>query len=147
MNAARQPIQLTVTGTDAAGEEISLSTQGDLFDFAPDEWSLEYHETNPDDMQAIHTLVQCDGTRITVTRTGTLLSTLVFDEHDTFVGDYPTPFGSFQIRVYASKVHIRKRGSMGHIHLVYQVNLTSALSPNEETSLRCLDIRFTPRRQ
>lgn len=137
-----QSVWVTVSGIDEAGE-VSLSTRGTLSDL-PGGWLLRYEETNPESMDATETLVHCEGNRVTVTRTGTVLSTLVFDENETFVGDYPTPVGSFQIRVYASEVSIKRRGLIGHVHLLYQISLSSILSPQEEMATRTLDIRFTP---
>lgn len=135
-------VLVTVTGADENGE-TSLSTRGLLVD-VPGGWMLQYEETNPEDMSSTQTVVQCEGDRVTVTRTGTLLSTIVFDAHETFIGDYPTPVGSFQMRVFASEVDIKRREQIGRIHLVYEISLSTMFSPTEESSTRVLDIRFTP---
>lgn len=139
----KQDVRVTVSGSDDDGEAITLTTLGTLEDLE-NGWLLSYQETNLMDMSTANTLVLCEGTRVTVTRTGTLLSTMVFDEKETFMGDYPTEFGSFQMRLYASEVSIRRRGSMGHIRLVYEVNLGSNLFSAESASTRHLDIRFVP---
>lgn len=139
---SEQRVWVTVSGVDEAGE-VSLSTRGTLVD-VPGGWLLRYEETNPESMSTTETLVQCEGPRITVTRTGTILSTIVFDPQETFIGDYATPMGNFQIRVFASEVIIKRRGLIAHVHLAYQISLTSALSPLEDMATRTLDIRFTP---
>lgn len=139
-------IRLTVSGADADGEEISLTTTGTLTETGSG-WSLEYEETNPNDMTVSETAVHCEGDRVTVSRTGTLLSTMVFDEHETFIGDYTTPLGNFQIRVLATELSVKRRGLVGHIHLVYQITLSTAFSSSDESTSRRLDIRFVPCRR
>lgn len=138
-----QPVRITVSGIEDGQDSVSLTTQG-VLSTLDDGWVLAYQETNPIDLSTIDTLVACTGTRVTVTRTGTLLSTIVFDEHETFVGEYITDYGSFQLRVYTSEAAVRRRGGIGHIHLVYQMSLTNSQSPSETMSTRHLDIRFTP---
>lgn len=139
-------VLVTVKGADMDGEEVMLSTQGELIDLE-DGWLLRYDETNPDNLSVTHTYVRCEGSRVTVSRTGTMLTTIIFDRHETFVGDYPTPVGNFQLRVYASEVEAKRRGLIGHIHLVYQVGLSTAFSAADEMTTRYLDIRFTPCRR
>lgn len=138
-----QCVLITVSGADTQGESVSLSTRGRLHEME-EGWMLRYEETSPNDMEVIDTLVLCQEERVTVTRAGTLLSTLVFDEHETFVGEYRTPVGSFQLRVLASEVSIQRRGLMGHIKLVYSVSLGTPHSALEDSAMRYLDIRFSP---
>lgn len=136
-------VRVTITGVDAGNDFISLTTRGTLMDLGS-QWVLQYTETNPDDLSEMKTLVQCEPERVTINRAGPFLSTLVFDMRDTFVGDYPTPFGSLQVRVYTSSLTIQRRGLFGRIQATYQVSLSSTHSPLEETMPRTLDIRFTP---
>lgn len=137
-------VLITVTGSDEDGEAISLRTRGSLTIEDDDRWTLLYDETNPADMTTSQNLVHCEGERVTVVRTGTLLTTIVYDLHDTFVGDYITPYGSFQLRVYATEVLVRRDGHSGHIRLVYQISLSNDTTPTEDTALRSLDIQFVP---
>lgn len=138
-----QCVRLTVTGADAEGEEISLVTRG-LLQVGDGWWVLRYEETSPDDMATTLTVVQVEGERVTVTRSSAMLSTIVFDRRDTFVGDYPTPLGSLRIRVLTSTLDIRRRGAVGRIRIVYEVTLSSSITVAEELDRRTLDIRFVP---
>lgn len=142
----KQPVRLTVTGTEASGESIALTTTGMLWD-GEEGWYLEYEETNPEDGQTMGTLVYCQGDRVTVSRTGALLSTLVFDMRDTFCGTYTLPIGSLKLRVLASQVEIKRRGAMGRIRLAYQMTISGPLSSDDEVTTRRLEIRFAPCRQ
>lgn len=137
-----QCIRLTISGTDENGN-ISLTTRGTICDI-PGGWVIEYEETNPDDLSRTHTQLLCTDGRVTVTRAGTMVSTMVFDAQETFIGDYPTPVGNFQLRIFATDVEIKRRGLMGHIRVAYQISLSTALSPNEEVAMRTMDIRFAP---
>lgn len=136
-------VRLTVTGVDADGEAMSLVTRGSLHE-GDGWWSLHYEETNPDSMTTAQAIVLAEGRRVTVTRSSTMLSVIVFDEGETFVGDYPTPMGHLQIRIIASSVRVRRRGAMGRIQLVYEVTLSSTLAVSEEMERRELDIQFVP---
>lgn len=136
-------IRVNIAGADTDGEVIALSTQGILQD-VEDGWTLRYTETNPDDMTVSDTHIRCTANDVTVSRGGTVLTTLVFREGETFFGDYETPFGNLQLRMLPTEVSVSRRGLLGHIHLVYQVTLSNSFSPSEETSIRYLDIRFVP---
>lgn len=136
-------VRITVTGRDADGEPVSLCTRGTLQDI-PGGFALRYEETSLHDMETTDTLVECVEGRVTVSRSGTMLSTIVFDAQETFVGDYPTPHGNFQLRVLPSEVAVARRGDLGRIRLVYQINLSAQHAITEETFTRSLEIRFTP---
>lgn len=138
-----QRVRIVVAGTDATGEEVSLTTQGVLRD-VEDGWLIAYTEMNPDDGSAVDTWVLCEGSRVTVTREETMLSTMVFDERETYVGTYQTPVGTFQIRLRASTVDVKRRGAMGRIRLAYQLSLSTPHSPDEEMTTRQLELRFSP---
>lgn len=141
-------VMITVSGTDEEGETISLRTRGTLLDSEDsDMWSLWYEETDPSDMTGTQTLLQCEGKRVTVSRAGSALSTIVFEAGEVFESDYTTPMGGFRVRVYASEVTIGRRGQSGRLRIVYQISLTTNLSPSEESALRKLDIRFVPCRR
>lgn len=140
---AERAVLVTVTGTDEAGETMTLSTRGILRDME-DGWSLQYEEVSPDNLEASQTYVELSGQSVTVVRTGNVVSTIVYDENETFIGSYQTPLGEFTLRVFSTDVTVKRRGAIGHIHLVYQVSLSSMLSRVGEMAMRTLDIRFTP---
>lgn len=141
--SGERPVLVRVTGTDDAGAQIMLSTRGFLCDL-PDGWLIRYEEVPPEEMSSVHTLVECRPNGVTVLRTGSVVSTIVYRENETFIGGYETPIGLFTLRVYATEVSMKRRGGMGHIRLVYQISLSSALSPLGEMAMRWLDIRFSP---
>lgn len=137
-----QCVRVNVTGSGAQGD-ISLSTRGTLQSF-DDGWMLRYEETDPDARFSSETILQCQGDRVIMTRSGSILSTIIFVEREAFTGDYQTPYGSFQIRVYPSTVRVRRRGNIGDVHLEYQMSLYSARTPLEESDTRFLTVRFSP---
>lgn len=136
-------MRLTVTGQDAEGDAISLMLRGVLYDM-PQGWMLRYEETNPDDMTSAQSVVQVEGEQVTVTRSGAMLSTIVFNREETFVGEYATPMGSLRIRVLTLEMSIKRRGLIGHIRIAYELTLSSSITVAEELDQRTLDIRFTP---
>jgi len=136
-------VLVTVTGRDEEGSRVTLSTRGTLMDI-PDGFMLRYEETSPDDLWATQTLVECRGGGVTIIRAGSMVSTIVYMENETFVSEYGTPLGQFTLRIFTTDVKARRRGAMGHVRLAYQVNLSSDLSPSGEMEMRWLDIRFKP---
>lgn len=138
-------VMITVSGTDTAGETISLRTRGTLRTGEDsDRWALCYEETDISDMTVTQTLLQCEGKHVTVSRAGATLSTIIFEAGEVFESDYATPAGGFRVRVYASEVTVERRGQNGRLRIVYQISLSSDLSPSEENELRKLDVRFVP---
>lgn len=136
-------VLITVSGTDSENEKLSLSLRGELMEEG-ELWYLRYEEFNPDDLSHTQTLIQCEKKRVTIIRSGTLMSTIVYDPQETFVGDYETPYGNLTLRVYTSQALIQRRGAVGRIRLAYQINFSSNHALSEQASMRTMDIRFRP---
>jgi len=136
-------VMVRVTSTDEARESVTLSTSGALEDGARG-WTLRYDETSPDSLASVQTAIECRKSQVTIRRSGGVVSTIVFVENETFMGEYQTPLGLFWLRVFPTEVSVRRRGNAGRIRLAYEVHLSSRLSPAGETAMRRLDIRFTP---
>ncbi len=142
-DARETPVMVSVTGTDAGGDTIELKTRGTLTD-TPGGWAILYAEAHPESLTATETVVECQENSVTVLRAGDVVSTIVYTEGEMFAGEYETPLGLFTLRVFATEVSVKRRGSMGHIRLGYQISLSSGLSQNGEMAMRWLDIRFRP---
>lgn len=139
-------VMLSITGENGDGEQITLETHGRLTDIGSEHWELQYEETEAGGFDSTRTVVTCDAGSVTVSRKGAVVSTIVYRANETFVGAYQTPVGRMTLRVFTTEVSAKRRGWMGHIHLTYQLSLSTALSPVGETMMRHLDIRFRPRR-
>ncbi len=136
-------VLVSVSGTDAAGGEIVLTTLGTLAEL-PDGWSVCYDEIHPDDLASTSTTMECREDGVTVLREGDVVSTIVYRKGEIFLGDYQTSLGAFELRVFTTEIAVKRRGSMGHIHLGYQISLSSEMSPEGEMAMRWLDVRFRP---
>ncbi len=144
--ANEKEVLISVSGSDAAGGEIVLTTVGTLAEL-PDGWLVSYDEIHPDDLASTSTTMECRTDGVTVLREGDVVSTIVYRKGETFVGDYQTALGAFELRVFTTEVHVKRRGNMGHIHLGYQISLSSGMSPGGEMAMRWLDVRFRPCRR
>lgn len=139
-----EPVRITVTGIDADGDAVSLTSRGTLQTLPGGAWRLIYEETNLMDMETVRTEVTVEAGSVTVQREGTTVSTLVFTAQETFIGQYPTPVGTMQMRILTTQLEASRRGRVGRIRVAYQISLSTRLSPSEETTTRLLDIRFGP---
>ncbi len=142
--SAAERVRITVTGADGAGDEVSLTSQGTVEALPGGAWRLTYNETNPINLETVRTEVTVEAARVTVQRLGTIVSALVFEAQETFIGQYPTPAGVMQMRILPSQVDARRRGRVGRIRVAYQLSLSTQLSPDGESAARLLDIRFGP---
>ncbi len=138
------PVLVTVIGAgNAPGERITLTTRG-LLGEAPHGWTLQYEETEPNEMLSTTTLIECTPGQVVVHRLGAVASTVIYRAGEMFEGDYKTPAGAFRLRIYSSEVQAKRRGAVGYIRLTYQVTLSTEMTPGGDTAMRKLDIRFRP---
>lgn len=139
-----RPVKVTVEGADGDGETITLSTLGQTADTA-DGWCLRYEETSPESMESVQTVMYCREGGVTVVRVGSVVSTIVYREKETFVSDYETAMGKFVLRVFPTEVEaMRQPDGGGVIRLAYQINLSSEIMPSGEMAMRWLRVRFLP---
>lgn len=139
------PVLVTMTGTSEFGDEVSLSTDGQLVETL-DGFLLQYEELHEGSDGPMVTLMDCQSDSVTIVRAQNTATTLVFRQGETFESQYHTPVGPLMLRIYSTEVSVRRRGSLGHVRLTYQVTLQSHISASAAPAMRLLDVRFRPRR-
>ena len=133
---------ITMTGTNEAGDEISLCTGGTLEARDGDSFRLQFEEMG--ETGPILTFVDCEGQHVTITRAGGIGTAMSFRQGNPYESQYDTPAGMLFLRIYPTEVLVRRRGSRGHVRLVYQISIWSQFSPSQDASLRRLELRFRP---
>lgn len=122
-----KPVLLTVTGVAMhKGEEddaMRLTTMGTLSG-SQDKWKLKYEESQSDSNEKHSITMTMDGGTVTMKRGGAHGTNMVFQKGRRFESSYRTPFGTFDMGIFPSRVdyHVNEGGE-GEISLKYQLDI------------------------
>ena len=103
-------------------EVIELVTDGTM-EFRNGGWDVSYEESALTGLEGATTTFRVEPGKVTLTRTGTLNSQMVFDEgipHDSL---YQMPFGALMLTVKATRVYFDIVSDGGVIDLAYNINI------------------------
>lgn len=122
----KTPVWIRIVGVQQDGdrqETIELSTRGTL---SPTEagYCLEYEETTLSGLEGTQTRMELSAGQVTLQRTGTQESYLMFQQGKRFVNRYKTPHGSLQMAVFPTEVtwHLNPEDG-GEISLQYELEM------------------------
>ena len=120
----RTPVVLSIQGKQAyAGQEpetIRLDTEGTM-EFRDGGWDITYEESELTGLSGVTTTFRVEPGKVTLSRTGKLSSTMVFQEgvaHDSL---YKMEFGALLINVKATRLFYDIVEDGGCIDLVYRI--------------------------
>lgn len=137
----KEQVLLSVMGwtrDDEPADSVRLLTTGTLTG-GPRSWRIDYTETQPDNESSDVTLTLDQGV-VTMERTGSFASSMVFEQGRRFEGSYRTPYGNLAMGVYATHVKYQvEDGAVGEVNLTYQLDLQGQFAAMHE-----LRIRFCP---
>lgn len=118
------PVILSIQGRQSyAGQEpevIRLDTEG-YMTFRDGGWNITYEESELTGLAGVTTTFRVEPGKVTLTRTGRLSSTMVFQEgvaHDSL---YKMEFGALMITVKATRLFYDIVSDGGCIDLVYHI--------------------------
>lgn len=118
------PVVLSIQGKQAyAGQEpetIRLDTEGTM-EFRDGGWDITYEESELTGLSGVTTTFRVEPGKVTLSRTGKLSSTMVFQEgvaHDSL---YKMEFGTLLINVKATRLFYDIVEDGGCIDLVYRI--------------------------
>lgn len=103
-------------------EVIELVTDGTM-EFRNGGWDVSYEESALTGLEGATTTFRVEPGKVTLTRTGTLNSQMVFEEgipHDSL---YQMPFGALMLTVKATRVFFDIVSDGGVIDLAYNINI------------------------
>ena len=123
------PVMLTIRGEqyydniDPDGTE--LITEGTM-ELTEDGLLLSYEETELTGMQGTTTSFAVQGKRVTLTRSGTVNSQMIFEEGKQHTSLYETPFGELPIDIQTSSLrhNLSERGGVMDIKYAIAVDHT-----------------------
>ena len=118
------PVILSIQGRQTyVGQEpelIRLDTEGTM-EFRDGGWDITYEESELTGLAGVTTTFRVEPDKVTLTRTGKLTSTMVFQEgvpHDSL---YRLEFGALMISVNATRLFFDIVEDGGSIDLVYNI--------------------------
>lgn len=117
---------LSIRGRQAyPGQEpeiIELVTEGKM-EFCDGGWDISYQESDLTGMTGVTTIFRIEPGVITLTRTGTLHSQMVFRRGVPHESLYQMPFGALMTSVCASQVMFDITPEGGFVDLVYSIEI------------------------
>ena len=133
------PVMLFVRGEqyfdDADPDATELMTEGTM-ELREDAIVLEYQETELTGMAGTTTTFEIKGARVTLQRSGSLNSQMVFEEGRQHSSLYETPFGALTVDIQTSRLrhNITERG--GVMEIKYSIAVEHTV-----TGRNCFKIR------
>ncbi len=123
-------------------ETVKLVTKGTLEDRGEDGIVLSYQESEASGLEGTLTTVLIEPGRVTVQRTGSVNSQMIFEEGKQHLSIYHTPYGALEVGLRTRKAHISMDGRGGDVTIYY----TLAIERGDEGS-NMLHINVRPAAQ
>ena len=118
------PVVLSITGRQTYGtqepETIELVTEGTMT-YRDGGWDLSYEESALTGMEGVTTTFRIEPGKVTLERTGKLVSTMVFQENVPHDSLYQMEFGALLLTVRASRIFYDILPEGGTVDLVYEI--------------------------
>lgn len=114
---------------------IELTTNGKL-NITPYGYHLSYHESELTGMEGTLTSFEIHPGRIVLTRTGTTISEMVFEQGVRHLSLYETPYGQLEIGVFSRVVESTLNEHGGEIHVRYAIDIDHQLAGESNISLK-----------
>ena len=120
MEERRLPVMLSIRGEqyfdDVDPDATELMTEGTMT-LKGEEIFLSYRETELTGMEGTTTTFAIQGKQVTLTRTGTVNSQMIFEEGKQHTSLYETPFGELTVDIQTSRLihNLTERGGLMEI--------------------------------
>lgn len=122
----KKNVWLTINSTQkfdgCEAEHVDLVTVARLYE-RNGKYYIAYEESELTGLEGTHTTVKLDGKRVSMIRTGTCPSELLFAEHQRHVGLYQTPYGAMTIATHTSNVENNIGDNGGQLTLDYTIEV------------------------
>lgn len=120
-------VKLSIRGRqfyeDQDPEVIELRTEGTMENLGGNRWSVSYEETKLTGLEGVTTTFLLEEGKVTLRRTGSLNSEMVFVEGVVHESLYQMEFGSLLMSVCANQVYYELSDNGGVIDVVYRIEI------------------------
>lgn len=106
-------------------EIIQLVTEG-IMEFRSGGWDISYEESELTGLEGVTTTFRIEPEKVTLTRTGALNSTMIFQENVPHESLYQMPFGALLLTVQATRVFFDIVPDGGVIDLSYNISIENS---------------------
>ena len=118
-------IQGRQTYQDQEPEIIELLTDGTM-EFRSGGWDISYEESELTGLAGVTTTFRVEPDKVTLTRKGSLSSTMVFQQNVVHESLYQMPFGALMLSVKATRVFFDIVPDGGVIDLSYDISIENS---------------------
>lgn len=128
------------TNVDGECDKTEMVTEGDYV-FRAGKYLLRYRERLIEDGEECSTIIKCDGQKVTMTRTGSANTQMIFENGKRHVSLYETPLGSFSVNILTDSLNVDVGEAGGEIKIDYALDINSSMRTQNRLHL---NIRKTP---
>ena len=125
----KKAVMLSIEGKQQyPGQEpeiIELVTEGTM-EFRNGGWDISYAESALTGLEGVQTTFRVEPGKVTLTRTGSLTSRMIFEEGVAYDSLYQMPFGALMLTVKASRVFFDIVEDGGVIDLSYNLTIENS---------------------
>lgn len=129
--ATEKDVMISIRGFQAyegtENDQMSLLTEGKLLPVEGG-YRLSYEETELTGMEGTTTVFQIQGPRVTLMRTGTVCSQMVFEQGRRHHSLYNTPYGSLEVGISTSRLYSTISPEGGKLEIDYSIEIDHALA-------------------
>ena len=122
----KKQVMLSICGrqayVDQEPDTIELVTEGTM-EYVDGGWNIQYQETELTGLAGVNTTFRIEPGKVTLTRTGGLVSEMVFQEGVRHESLYQMDFGALLIAVCASRIFAQIGDEGGMVDLVYNIDI------------------------
>ena len=128
---------ITVKGNQSLNNDssdIEIITEG-IFKKSESGYTIQYNETEMTGFEGTTTTLNVSDGSVTLIRTGSNNSSMIFEKGQKYMGHYETPYGSFTIGIISNKVNIDLTDSGGNIQVGYLLEIDNLVTSTNSITL------------
>lgn len=125
-------------------DAIELVTTGRLTSHGPDGYLLSYQETEITGMGNTRSTFRVEPNRVSLIRTGDVVSQWVFELGRTHTSVYGTPFGNMEVAITAREIDADLTDSGGYLNIDYAIDLDHRLSGRYQFNIDVREANVQP---
>ena len=109
-------------------DTIELVTAGRLTSHGTDGYLLSYEESELTGLEGTRTTFRVQGDKVSMIRTGTVCSQMIFELGRKHTALYQTPFGSMEVGISAKEIDVGLSDHGGHLNIDYAIEIDHAMA-------------------
>ncbi len=112
---------------DEENTSIEMMAEGD-FTFQDGKYFIDYEETEATGMEGTSTTIETDGEYVSLTREGTVDTTLLFIRDRQTTSYYDTPYGTMMMSITTEDMDVALTPEGGRLYIKYRISMNNLFS-------------------